>query len=261
MGAPPVSSLLDLKGKTALVTGANAGIGRGIAERLAEAGAAVGIHYRSGKDEAEALAAKIRSAGGKAVAVQAELTDEASAKAAFDAVNDAIGPIDILVNNAARQTHAMLREMDLAEWTAMMNANLNAVFILTKLATARMIERKSEGAIINIASISGINATLTHAHYATSKAALIMFTEAAAIEYGRYGIRVNAVSPGVIYRDGIEANWPDGVKRWMNAVPLGRMGENEDVGDAVLFLASAASRFITGINLIVDGGITAMPTF
>jgi 3-oxoacyl-[acyl-carrier protein] reductase len=155
----------------------------------------------------------------------------------------------------------MLREMDLAEWTAMMNANLNAVFILTKLATAQMIERKSEGAIINIASISGINATLTHAHYATSKAALIMFSEAAAIEYGRYGIRVNAVSPGVIYRDGIEANWPDGVKRWMNAVPLGRMGENEDVGDAVLFLASAASRFIAGINLIVDGGITAMPTF
>jgi NAD(P)-dependent dehydrogenase (short-subunit alcohol dehydrogenase family) len=261
MSAPAVKSLLDLAGRTALVTGASAGIGAGIATRLAEAGAAVGIHYRSGKAEAEALAASIRGRGGKAVAVHGELTDPAAATAAVATVAKTLGPVDILVNNAAKQTHALLQEMDLAEWTAMMEVNLGAVFAMTKLVAGEMIARKSGGAIVNIASISGINATLTHAHYATSKAGLIMFTEAAAIEYGRHGIRINAVSPGVIHREGIEKNWPEGVKRWMDKVPLGRMGEDEDVGDAVLFLASPASRFITGANLIVDGGISALPTF
>jgi 3-oxoacyl-[acyl-carrier protein] reductase len=254
---PPVEGLLDLTGKVALVTGANAGIGRGIAERLAAAGAKVAIQYRGGEAHARALAAEIGKAGGRAYALYMELTDAASVEAGFRMATEALGPVDILVNNAARQTHALFTEMTLAEWQGMMAANLDGVFLITKAATDQMAARKSGGAVVNIASISGLHPSIDHGHYAASKAALIMYTKAAAAEFGPLDIRVNAVSPGVIYREGIEEAWPSGVKRWMDKVPLGDMGTVEDIGDAVLFLASPASRFITGVNLIVDGGMTA----
>lgn len=258
---PSVPQLLDLSGKVALVTGANGGIGRGIARRLAEAGAAVGIHYRGGETEAKDVVSAIESAGGRAQAVHAELTDPASVESALDAVGETLGQVDILVNSAARQTHATLEEMDLDEWRGMLATNLDGVFLITKLVTNRMIARGSRGAVVNIASIEGLQPAPTHGHYATSKAGLIMYTRAAALGLGRHGIRVNSVSPGVIHREGIETAWPEGVKRWMDAVPLGRMGTDEDVADAVLFLASPASRWITGANLIVDGGVTAGPAF
>jgi 3-oxoacyl-[acyl-carrier protein] reductase len=140
-------------------------------------------------------------------------------------------------------------------------SNLDGVFIITKRVTAQMIARKSGGAVVNIASIEGLQPAPTHGHYATSKAGLIMYTRAAALQFGRHGIRVNTVSPGVIYQEGIRENWPEGVKRWMDAVPLARMGGVTDVADAVLFLASPASRWITGANLVVDGGVTATPAF
>jgi len=259
--APSVAGLLDLTGRVALVTGASAGIGRGIARRLAEAGAAVAVHYRSGRTDAERLVAEIGERGGKTIAVPAELTDPAAVESALKSIETALGPVDVLVNNAARQTHSTVREMSLAEWQGMLQANLDGVFLVTKRAIEGMIARQSGGAIVNIASIEGLHPALTHGHYATSKAGLIMFTRALALEFGRHGIRANTVSPGVIRRDGIEAAWPEGVKRWMDAVPLGRMGEDEDVADAVLFLAAPASRFITGANLVVDGGITARPAF
>ncbi len=256
-----VADLLDLTGKVALVTGASAGIGAGIARRLAEAGAAVAVHYRGGKGDAEAVAADIGKAGGKAAVVHGEMTDLAAVEVAFSAVEAALGPVDILVNNAAKQTHSTVTDMDPAEWREMMAVNLDGVFNATKVATAAMIARGSGGAIVNIASIEGLYPALTHPHYATTKAGLIMFTRAAALEFGRHGIRVNAVSPGVIYREGIRENWPEGVKRWMDAVPLGRMGEEDDVANAVLFLAAPASAFITGANIVVDGGMTATPAF
>ena len=259
--APPINNLLDLRGKTALVTGAAGGIGRGIARRLAEAGAAVGLHHRSGRERAEETAQEIRKAGGRAVAVAAELTDVASAEAAVQTATKELGPIDILVNNAARQTHALFEEMALDEWRGMLAANLDGVFIVTKFVTAQMIGRGVGGAVVNIASIEGLQPAPTHGHYAASKAGLIMYTRAAALQFGRHNIRVNAVSPGLIRRDGIETAWPEGVKRWMAAAPLGRMGEDEDVADAVLFLASPASRWITGANLVVDGGVTTTPAF
>ncbi len=258
---PAVADLLNLTGKVALVTGASAGIGEGIARRLAEAGAAVAVHYRGGADGAQTAVATIGQAGGRAIAVHAELTDPASVQAAFKTVTGTLGPVDILVNNAARQTHAAFEDMDLDEWRGMLAANLDAVFVLTKLVTGQMIARKSGGAVVNIASIEGLQPAPTHGHYATSKAGLIMYTRAAALQFGKHGIRVNAVSPGVIYREGIRENWPEGVKRWMDAVPLGRMGEDADVADAVLFLASPAARWITGANLVVDGGVTATPAF
>jgi len=261
MTIPAVSDLLSLKGKVALVTGASAGIGRGIAARLSEAGAAVAVHHRGGRDDAQALVSRLRNAGGQSFAVAAEVTDPASVGKALEAAAAELGPIDILVNNAARQTHAGFEEMDIAEWRAMMATNLDGVFVVTRAVVAEMIARGSGGAVVNIASIEGLQPAPTHGHYATSKAGLIMFTRAAALQYGRHGIRVNAVSPGVIRRDGIEEAWPEGVARWMKAAPLGRMGEDEDVADAALFLASHASRWITGANLVVDGGVTSTPAF
>ena len=259
--APDVPHLLDLKAKVALVTGASAGIGRGVALRLAEAGASVAVHYRSGREDSDAVIASVRDGKRKGLAVWAELTDSLSVEQAIRAVSEQLGPIDILVNNAARQTHAGFEDMDLEEWRAMMTVNLEGVFNVTKAVVAGMIARGSGGAIVNIASIEGLQPAPTHGHYAVSKAGLIMFTRAAALQYGRHGIRVNAVSPGVIWRAGIEEAWPEGVARWMKAVPLGRMGEDEDVADAVLFLASRASRWITGANLVVDGGVTSTPAF
>ena len=259
--APAVADLLDLTGKVALVTGASGGIGRGIALRLAEAGAAVAVHYRGGGQTAAALVAEIGGRGRKALAIQAELSEPAAVESAVRAVGEALGPVDILVNNAARQTHSTVRDMSLEEWRGMLSANLDSVFLITRRIIEMMIAAKRSGAIVNIASIEGLHPALTHGHYATSKAGLIMFTRALALEFGRHGIRANAVSPGVIRRDGIEEGWPEGVKRWLDAVPLGRMGEDDDVADAVLFLAAPASRFITGANLVVDGGITARPAF
>ncbi len=256
-----IAGLLDLTGKVAVVTGASAGIGAGIARRLAEAGASVAVHYRGGKADAEAVVDGIRAAGGRATTVHAELTDPAAVRAAFAGIEASLGPVDILVNNAARQTHSTIAAMDPDEFRAMMAVNLDAVFNATQVATAAMVGRGSGGGIVNIASIEGLYPALTHPHYATTKAGLIMFTRAAALEYGRHGIRVNAVSPGVIFREGILENWPDGVKRWMEAVPLGRMGEDDDVANAVLYLVAPASGFVTGANIVVDGGMTATPAF
>jgi len=257
----PVDRLLDLSGKVAVVTGASGGIGAGIARRLAEAGAAVAVHYRSGRDAAEALVATIRDKGGKAIAVHAGLTDLDAVRAVFAVIAEALGPVDILVNNAARQTHSTIADMESEEWRDMLASNLDAVFHTTSVTTDALVARGAGGAIVNIASIEGLRPALTHGHYATTKAGLIMFTRATALEFGRHGIRANAVSPGVIHAEGIEENWPEGVKRWLAAAPLGRMGDDYDVADAVLFLASPASRFITGANLVIDGGVTATPSF
>jgi 3-oxoacyl-[acyl-carrier protein] reductase len=137
------------------------------------------------------------------------------------------------------------------EWETVVRANLKSVQLCTQAAARRMPQG---GAIVNVASIEGLQPMPDHAHYAASKAAVLMHTRAAALELGSRGIRVNAVSPGLLGREGLEAEWPEGVERWLRVVPLGRMGTSRDVADACLFLASEAARWITGANLVVDGG-------
>ena len=254
---PHPRDLLDLTGRFALVTGASQGIGAGIATRFAAAGASVVVHYRRGGEAAEAVVARIVAAGGTALAIGAELDDEAGVESLFREIRERLGPVDILVNNAGQNfpLHP-LAEISLAEWQAMFRDNLESMFLCTRVAVAGMRERGG-GAIVNIGSISASNPATDHAHYNSAKAAVLTFTRSCAQELGPFGIRVNAVSPGLIHKAGIEEAWPDGVERWLGKVPLRRLGEPEDVADACLFLASPAARWISGQNLAVDGGVLA----
>jgi glucose 1-dehydrogenase len=252
-----IAELLDLRDRRALVTGAGGNIGSGIAKRLAEAGAQVTLHYRTGKASAEAAAREIVACGGSAITVQAELTSEDDVKQLFAILEEQDFLPDCVVNNAALQPVSALLDMALSDWREVMAANFDSAYLVTQAAAAGMRQREAPGSIVNIASIEGMDPAAGHSHYATTKAGLIMFTRACALEYGEYGIRVNSVSPGLIDREGLAKDWPDGVERWLEKAPLRRMGLPNDVADAVLFLVCPAARWITGANLVVDGGMSA----
>lgn len=255
----PVGELLDLAGQRALVTGASGNIGRGIALRLAEAGAAIAVHFNCDAAGAKRTVDEITAAGGTALLVQADLSSEAQANDMLMQLEKNNFGVTLAVSNAAVQPVRPLGEMEGGDWRAMMAANLDSAFYVTQAMVRQLRQRGERGALVNVASIEGLDPATGHGHYAVSKAALLMLTRAVALEYGREGIRCNAVSPGLIDRDGLSAAWPDGVARWQDKVPLGRMGTAADVADAVLFLLCPAARWISGANLVVDGGISALP--
>jgi 3-oxoacyl-[acyl-carrier protein] reductase len=174
---------------------------------------------------------------------------------------DACGPLDIVVHNAADQRLGPLTEASPQDWRAVLGTNVEAVAELTRAAAARWIAADRPGAVVVISSIEGLQPAPAHGPYAASKAAVAMYVRAAAAEYGRHGIRVNAVSPGLIGRPGLAEDWPDGVARWQAAAPLTRLGTPRDVADAVLFLVSDLAGWITGANLVVDGGVLCRPTW
>jgi NAD(P)-dependent dehydrogenase (short-subunit alcohol dehydrogenase family) len=246
--APAVSELLNLAGKTALVTGASGNIGHGIARRLAEAGATIVAQFCTNESAARKL---IEEIGGGRI-VQADLTVESDVDALFE-----IGKPDYVVNNAAIQAVQGLADQSIDDWRRMLDANLDSVFLVTQRVARAWRAAHTPGAIVNIASIEGIDPAAGHGHYASSKAGLIMLTRAFALEFGDAGIRVNAVSPGLIDRENLEEDWPEGASRWRERAPLGRLGTPKDVADAVLFLLSSAARWISGVNLVVDGGMSA----
>jgi NAD(P)-dependent dehydrogenase (short-subunit alcohol dehydrogenase family) len=261
MEAPAVGSLLDFAGRVVLVTGAGSGIGHGIAARFAAAGAAIAVHYHTSAAGAEALAQQVAERGGRAVAVQADLTDAASVAGLVARVVAALGRLDVLVNNAGIYPLHGLLDMTPEQWDAVVDANLRSVFLCTQAAAKQMITQGEGGAIVNITSIEAENPAPMHSHYNAAKGGVLMHTRAAAGELGPHGIRVNAVAPGLIWRDGIEQGWPDGVARYRRAAPLGRLGMPEDVADACLFLASPGARWITGASLTVDGGVMTKQIF
>jgi NAD(P)-dependent dehydrogenase (short-subunit alcohol dehydrogenase family) len=251
--APPIADVLDLTGRVALVTGASGNIGGGIARRLHEAGASVAVHARN---DAARVAPLVEELGSRVVAVVGDVERDAHSLCA--AAADVFGRLDVLVNNAGVQPVAALDEIGNDDVVELLRVNVAGVAALTREAAGRMREG---GAVVNVSSIEGLQPAFAHSHYAASKAAVIMHTRAAALELGPLGIRVNSVSPGLIDAPGLEAAWPEGVARWHAAAPLGRLGEPADVADAVLFLASPAARWISGANLVVDGGVLARNTW
>jgi NAD(P)-dependent dehydrogenase (short-subunit alcohol dehydrogenase family) len=251
---PSVGALLDLTGRVAVVTGSSGNIGAGIARRLHEAGASVVVHARSDQAAVAPLAAALCE---RAAVVTGDVQRDARAICA--AAVDAFGRLDILVNNAAIQPVAPLESLGDEEIGEMFRVNAAGVAAMTREAAAVLARPGS--AIVNVSSIEGLQPAFAHSHYAASKAAVVMHARAAALELGPAGIRVNSVSPGLIARPGIEDDWPEGVARWHAAAPLERLGDPFDVADAVLFLVSPAARWISGANLVVDGGVLAHNTW
>jgi 3-oxoacyl-[acyl-carrier protein] reductase len=238
-------SFCSLEGKTALVTGGSRGIGRAIALELAQAGAAVTLSYRSGKDEAEDVA---REAGG--TAVQADVSDPAQAKELVDGA----GELDILVNNAGVTRDGLIARMSDEDWSEVVGTNLGGVFHTCRAAARGMMKRRS-GSIVNISSIVGVRGNPGQTNYSASKAGIIGFTKALARELGNRGVRANVVAPGYVDTRLTQAIAEEMRELMLANTPLGRFGQPEDIAGAVRFLCSDEAAFITGEVLLVDGGL------
>ncbi len=235
----------SLEGKTALVTGASKGIGRAIAAELASAGASVVLSYRTGVEEAEALAGEIG-----ARAVQADVSDPASAAALVEEAGD----VDLLVNNAGVTRDGLLVRMSDDDWRTVIDTNLASCFYTCRAAARGMMKKRS-GTVVNISSIVGIHGNWGQTNYAASKAGIIGFTKSLARELGSRNVRANVVVPGYVTTQLTEVLPEDAKQAMLTNTPLGRLGAPEDVAGAVRFLCSDESSFITGAVLLVDGGL------
>lgn len=247
------TSFTDFDGKTVVVTGATGEIGRGIALAFAACGAHVIVHYRSRESSAKQLVGEIECAGGSAATGSGELENKESAQALLAGAAKHSGAVDVLINNAGIYPVSRLVDTEEEEWDAVINANLRSTFLCTQAATAVM---PAGGAIVNIASIEADFVAPMHSHYSAAKSAVVMFTRSSARELAEQGIRCNVVLPGLIWREGIEQQWPEGVARWKASAPLERLGAAQDVANACLYLSSPASAWITGAELRVDGGMS-----
>ena len=235
----------SLDRKNALVTGASRGIGRAIAADLAAAGASVVLSYRTGVDEAEALAAEIG-----ARAVHADVSDPESARALVEEAGD----LDILVNNAGVTRDGLLVRMSDEDWNTVIDTNLTSCFYTCRAAARGMMKRRA-GAVVNISSIVGIHGNWGQTNYAASKAGIIGFTKALARELGSRNVRANVVVPGYVKTRLTDVLPDEATEAMLQSTPLGRLGDPEDVAGAVRFLCSEDASFITGAVLLVDGGL------
>ena len=244
---------MDVNGKVAIVTGGAQGIGKSIALLLAKNGANIVIADIN-RAQAEATAKDIEALGKKALAVEADISQLAEAEKVVIAGIEAFGTIDILVNNAGITRDNLFLKMKEAEWDAVVAINLKSVFNCSK-AVIRTMTKQRSGKIISIASVVGQMGNIGQSNYAASKAGIIALTKTLAQEFGGRGINVNAVAPGFIETD-MTKSLPEKVREgFLNRIPFGRMGTPEEIADAVLFLASDASRYITGQVINVNGGI------
>ena len=245
---------MTLKGKNALVTGSSRGIGREIALELGRRGVHVAVNYAGSEAKAEAVVQELQSFGVKAMKVQANVSDEQDVKAMIKEVTTTLGSIDILVNNAGITRDNLLMRMKVDDFDDVIETNLKGAFLCTKTVTRQMMKQRS-GKIINIASIVGVSGNAGQANYVAAKAGLIGLTKSTAKELASRNIYVNAVAPGFITTDMTEVLTEEQKATMLESIPLGKLGEPEDVANVVCFLASDDAKYITGQTIHVDGGM------
>jgi glucose 1-dehydrogenase len=259
-----------LRGQRALVTGANSGIGEGVARALAAAGASVVVNFVSKPEVAAKLVEELKTDGVDAMALRADVSKEAEVEAMFAEMLAAWGRIDILVCNAGIQNDAPLVDMTLEQWSNVLGVNLTGTFLCTRAAARAMIRQgvvhgvsRAAGKILCISSVHEIIPWAGHVNYASSKGGMKMFMQSVAQELAPHRIRVNSISPGAIQTPINRAAWetPDALKDLLTLIPYGRIGQPEDIGQAAVWLASDASDYVHGQSIFVDGGMTLYPEF
>lgn len=269
-GAPPRPIVKCVPGQTAIVTGANSGIGRAIAVALGQAGAAVVVNYVAREEDAAAVVEEIRAAGSQAIAVRADVSSEADVQTMFARAVQSFGAVDILINNAGLQKDAPFAEMTVAAWELVINVNLKGQFLCAREAVrafrrqgVRRNVSRAAGKIICISSVHDVIPWAGHVNYAASKGGVAMMMKSIAQEVAPDGIRVNSISPGAIRTPINTEAWstPDAYNSLMRLVPYRRIGEPMDVGRVAAWLASDDADYITGATIYVDGGMTLYPGF
>jgi glucose 1-dehydrogenase len=268
--APALPVQRILAGQKALVTGANSGIGRGVALALGQAGADVVVNYITGDDAANAVVEEIRRAGADARAIKADVSSESEVGAMFDEMLKYFGTIDVLVNNAGLQRDSAFKDMTLAQWNTVLSINLTGQFLCARRAVAEFLRRGvvpavscAAGKIICMSSVHQQIPWAGHANYATSKGGIKLMMESLAQELAPHRIRVNGIAPGAIRTPINTSAWatPEAYAQLMTLVPYGRIGEPEDIARAAVWLASDHSDYVVGTTLFVDGGMTLYPGF
>jgi len=267
---PAVGIERILNGQKALITGANSGIGRGIALALGEAGADVVVNYYSGDEAAEEVVNEIKGLGSKALAHKADVSKEDQVQAMFQLMFKEFGTIDILINNAGLQIDAPFDELTLKQWNGVINVNLTGQFLCAREAIREFKRRGvvesvscSAGKIICISSVHEVIPWAGHVNYAASKGGVMLMMKSIAQEVAPHRIRVNSIAPGAIRTPINTSAWstPDAYNNLMKLVPYKRIGEAVDIGRAAVWLASDHADYVTGISLFVDGGMTLYPGF
>jgi len=243
-----------LDGKVVLITGASRGIGKAIAQKCAEQGAKIAFTYLSSEEKANTLAKELSANGGEAKGFKSNAADFDAAQTLVDDVIKEFGTVDVLVNNAGITRDTLLMRMSEEQWDEVINTNLKSAFNLTKAVQRPMLKARI-GSIINMSSVVGVSGNAGQANYAASKAGMIGFTKSVAQELGSRNIRCNAIAPGFIETEMTEALDEKVVQEWRNSIPLKRGGAPEDVANAVVFLASEMSSYVTGQTLNVCGGM------
>jgi NAD(P)-dependent dehydrogenase (short-subunit alcohol dehydrogenase family) len=253
------TDLFNLDGKVALVTGAGSGFGRHFAQTLAQAGATTVLAARR-HEKLEETAGSITDNGGKAICIELDVTNADSVRNCFSETDKAVGPLDILVNNAGIAKGGLALDASEKDWDAVVDTNLKGVFLVAQAAAASMIQAEKVGSIVNIASIAGLFGAKGLAIYGAAKSGVVSLTKSMALEWVRYGVRVNALAPGYFVTD-LNREWfeSEAGEYLVKAIPMRRTGNLEELTVPLLLLASDAGAFMTGSVVVVDGGQTSGP--